>query len=294
MKITLFFMFLFVVVPANAAGICHIKSSAKIVIVDGDRLSFNDIATAENCKDKSKIKFLEVISSSNGTLRSSMVKKEFPENIKITPRRIQISTMRQTLGNHFETFNKWVWTDIKFLAGKSAIKMNQNERLEFSCDFCKTLGSKSINLIIVDPIKSSNRTEWFKASLKVETMAIVPKTDLQISNDGITPSQFESTRVLTTKPESYFTNKEKLVFYKLTRPLPKGEPLKFNHITPSNLVRQGRAATVILKNKTMNLSGKAIPLGNGKFGEMIQLRNPRSKKVLVGKVVDYNKVVIEL
>ena len=280
--------------PVFANGICHIKSSSRIVIVDSKKISFNDIASAENCSNNTKIRFLELISSASGTLRSDMVKNDFREKVRITPRTIQINTMADILGNRFETYDKWIWTNIKFVSGKSAIRLSRNEKVEFNCDFCKSLGEKSINMIVVDPIKSSNHTEWFNASLKVEAVALVSNVDLQVGQEELTPSAFVKKKVLTTKPENFFTNSNKLVFYKLTRPLQKGDSLKFNYLTPANLVRQGRAATIVLNNSSMSLSGKAMPLANGKIGELIQLRNPKSKKVMIGKVIDFNKVVIEL
>lgn len=280
--------------PVFANGTCHMNSSSRIVLVDTKKLAFNDIASAENCSTDSQIRFLEMISSGSGTLRADMIRENFPEKVKITPRLIRIDTLSSILGNRYSTFDKWVWTDIKFVSGKSAIKMTQTEKLDFNCDFCKNLGNKSINMVIVDPIKSTNRTEWFNASLKVEAIALVSNADIQVTMDGLNPGVFEEKKVLTSKPENFFTNKSKLVFYKLTRPMQKGETLMFNHITPANLVQQGRAVTVVLSNTTMNLSGKALPLSNGKIGEIIQLRNPKSKKVMVGKVIDFNKVVIEL
>ncbi len=280
--------------PVFANGLCHIKSSSRIILVDSKKLAFSDIAKAENCKPETQIRFLEMISSASGSLRADMIKENFSEKVKITPRVIRINTLNTILGNRYNTFDKWVWTDIKFVSGKSAIRLTQNEKLDFNCDFCKNLGNKSINMVIVDPLKASNRTEWFNASLKVEATALVSNDDIQVTADGLNPASFIEKTILTAKPENFFTNKSKLLFYKLTRPLQKGEPLMFNHITPANLVRQGRAATIILKNSTMSLSGKAMPLSNGKIGEIIQLRNQKSKKVMVGKVIDFNKVVIEL
>jgi len=280
--------------PVLANGICHIKSSSRIILVDTKKLAFSDIAKAENCSTDTQIRFLEMISSASGTLRADMIKGNFPEKVKITPRTIRINTLSSLLGTHFNTFDKWAWTDVKFVSGKSALKLKRNEKVDFNCDFCKNLGDKSINMVVVDPIASTNKTEWFNASLKVEATALVANTDIQVNMDGLAPSSFIEKKVLTSKPENFFTNANKLVFYKLTRPLQKGEVLMFNHITPANLVRQGRAATIVLSNSTMSLSGKAMPLSNGKIGEQIQLRNLKSKKVMLGKVVDFNKVVIEL
>lgn len=293
-RIFLLFAFFIPLSSVSGAEFCRIKSSSRILVVDSKKMSFNDVATAENCSDKSKIKFLELIGSSKGTLRTSIFKSEFLEKVKITPNRIQISTLTEVLASHFNTYEKWLWSELKFISGKSAVTLSLSENIQFSCDFCKTLGSKNINMVIVDPLKSSNRTEWFRASLKVKAKALVANADISISNEGIAPDLFVTKEVLTDKPENFFTNREKLVFYRLTRPLQKGDILEFNTLTPANLVRQGRMATVVLKNTNMNLSGKAIPLGNGKLGEIIQLRNPISKKIMVGRVTDFNKVVIEL
>ena len=37
-----------------------------------------------------------------------------------------------------------------------------------------------------------------------------------------------------------------------------------------------------------------MPSRSAQFGETIELKNPSNNKIIVGKVVDYNKVVIEL
>jgi len=37
-----------------------------------------------------------------------------------------------------------------------------------------------------------------------------------------------------------------------------------------------------------------MPTRSAQFGESIELRNPNNNKIMAGKVVDYNKVVIEL
>ena len=72
------------------------------------------------------------------------------------------------------------------------------------------------------------------------------------------------------------------------------QPIKKDDFIQHNLVTAGRHTNVIFKSKGINLSLNALPLEYGKFGQDIRLRNPKSNKIIIGKVTDFNTVLVEL
>jgi flagella basal body P-ring formation protein FlgA len=64
-------------------------------------------------------------------------------------------------------------------------------------------------------------------------------------------------------------------------------------IQPVNLVSYGTPVKLILKNSNINLSKSAMPARSAQFGDTIEIQTANNKKIL-GRVIDYNKVVIEL
>ena len=66
------------------------------------------------------------------------------------------------------------------------------------------------------------------------------------------------------------------------------------HSLSDRLVQYGQKIKLKYKTKNIELDAIAIANGNGKYGDFIQVINPRSKKKVLAKIIDYNKAEIEL
>ena len=51
---------------------------------------------------------------------------------------------------------------------------------------------------------------------------------------------------------------------------------------------------VKIENSTFNLSSIGMAYSSGHYGETIEITNPASKRKLLGRIVDFNTVVIDL
>ncbi len=90
------------------------------------------------------------------------------------------------------------------------------------------------------------------------------------------------------------TSLEELKFYKLNKPLRGGELLKKSDLNAINLVRAGSKTDVVIENALIKLQTSGISRNNGGYGEFVEVFNPQKNKKYQGRVVDINKILVEL
>lgn len=87
---------------------------------------------------------------------------------------------------------------------------------------------------------------------------------------------------------------EELVGQSARRPLIAGRLIKRTDVMPRRLVAKGDFVTVHFRSKTMSLSYRGLAMEHGARNDVIRIRNPRSKKIIEGKVVGPNVATIQL
>lgn len=278
---------------------CHIKTYSKIYITqNSDYNKATKLIKSDNCTFLERQNFLQFILNSNGSIHSSqaskLIKNLYKQDIKISPKRISIYSFKKTLKNNFNPNSNWHWNNIKLTSRESVIALNENESISFNCTNCEYSGSKNIKVTITNPISGTYKYEWLNGDIVIKTKALVSLSNLGVNNQALNKKLFHTKNVFLKSPETLFTNSNSLHFYKLNKPIKSGKSLSFRDLTPVNLVKIGQPTKVIIKNDRLSLSSIAKPMKSGRFGEMIQLRHPKTNKIIMGKVVDFNKVIVEL
>ena len=244
-------------------------------------------------------KFTKQIFNSSGTLSQRILNSnediaKSGYKINLFPKRVIVTNLKDKLKRHFELGNKWSFGKLKMLNKNIVIGLNKDDTIDLNCEFCHTTGEKNISFTVYNAIKNYSKTHWVSATVYISTAVLVPKRAISPSEPQLVPSDFELKNLNVIRPEKYFTNKEKLVFYKLNKAIVSGKGLMFTDLSPVNLVSAGVPTKIILRNKTLSLESQGIPSQSGKFGEIIKLRNPKTKRVISGKVIDFNKVLVDL
>ena len=293
-KTVLFYILFFFSFVLNSLEACEIITHARIIRPAKINLSFTDVIKKSNCKTSVKLKFVKAIQATTGLLSNSMLQKEFAINATILPEKIRIDILEEILLNNYELSNVWAFKKVHSVGQKPILLLSENESLSFECSQCTNPGKKSIKVFIHDALRGTKKIKWINSTLLTRTFALVANTDFNVNNKPLNLAQFKIKEVFSKHPESFFTNKKMMRFYKVNKVVRKNTPIKHSDLSPISLVKNGQAVTIELKNATLSLYGKAIPLKNAFFGETVQLRNLKSNKVIIGKVVDYNKVVVEL
>ena len=87
---------------------------------------------------------------------------------------------------------------------------------------------------------------------------------------------------------------DELIGQSARRPLISGRLIKRTDVMARELVAKGDFVTVHFRSKTMSLTYRGIAMESGAKHEVIRIRNPRSKKIIEGKVIGPNVAAIQL
>jgi flagella basal body P-ring formation protein FlgA len=167
------------------------------------------------------------------------------------------------------------------------------DNLELSCGSCLFGSLQPLN-VIVHGFDGSKRTLYATADFKkmVKAFRLVSPLASFSSLDDTTLLKEEYTESIPHT--DLITDREILKFYKTNKPLMAGELLKRSDLNAINLVRAGLKTDVVLENQMIRIKTQGISRGNGTFGELVEVYHPQKNKKYQGKVVDINKVLVEL
>ena len=103
-------------------------------------------------------------------------------------------------------------------------------------------------------------------------------------------------RSVRTNRSTYNTinSLDELIGQSARRPLIAGRLIKRTDVMARRLVAKGAFVTVHFRSKTMSLSYRGVAMENGARDDVIQIRNPRSKKIIEGKIIGPNVASIQL
>lgn len=121
---------------------------------------------------------------------------------------------------------------------------------------------------IISPVQSFSEVSNFEG-LKEEYVESVPYTDL-------------------------ITDLSSLKFFKTNKPLRVGDLLRKNDLNPISLVKAGLKTEVIIESQVVRIKTHGISRSNGTIGELVEVFHPQKNKKYQGKVIDINKVLVEL
>ncbi len=293
--------FLFILTSNIYANKCYIKSFNKIIRFDNNiskEFIKSQIIKDTNCTNKIINKFINIIMNSEGTINNHNISRIFnlknSDNVYISPHKIKVKLAKSFLQEHFsdKTKDKKIWKDIKITTNEKIILLNKNDIINLECKTCDFLGTHNIKINIYNPIVNKAKTIWIIGKVVIKKEVLASKTYINISNDMLNKNNFYKKYIETDSPEDYFYNKEKLKYYKANKSILKNHPLKTSDISPINLVSPGRVIKTILRNKSLFISNNSISLDYGKLGETIKIKN--NDKVIYGKIIDYNTVIVNL
>ncbi|WP_372653923.1 flagella basal body P-ring formation protein FlgA [Halobacteriovorax sp.] len=250
-----------------------------------------------NCDSATNNEFIRFLIDTKGNTSGNQISRVFSslvnKKVKITPDRISIFKLEDYLTEKLSFTKSWYIRNIKAPTQLSAITLEKNENLNVDCPSCSYPGNKSIRLVINNTMEGTNKYHMLNAKLQVKTLALVPRGIIKIDNQPLSKSMFKKEEVFTENPSELFTNIDSLVFYKVNKSI-NNRPILINDLVAVSLVKAGMPTSVVLDNGVISLKSTAMPLRSAKFGETVQLRSSRSNKIIVGKVIDYNKVSISL
>lgn len=172
------------------------------------------------------------------------------------------------------------------------VALASGDQMQVSCPVCLFGTNQTLN-VTVQGFDGVSRSFMAAADFKKMVRAfrlITPVNSFSEVTEGYLKEDF----VETVPHTDLVTNLETLRFYKTNKPLKTGELLKFSDLNAVNLVRSGLKTEVIIENQLVRIKTQGISRSNGVLGETVEVFHPQKNKKYQGKVVDINKVLVEL
>lgn len=267
---------------------CELETYAHIIKVN--KVIDDSIIKNSNCSDEINQYFINLTSNAVGNINSKhlmqVFKTEFKQSIQLTPKQINVQRLSDLIEDEFQT-KQFIIKNVSSLHHSSTINFDQKQSIHFICQNCEQTGRKNLK------VKIGEKTIWVSANFMRQAKALRVKSDLNIYTPLIQSSDFEEISVVSGKKTQYFSDIENIKFYKVNKQLRPGDIIKVSDLTPKNLIQLGQKIKLIVKNENVQLKTTGIAQRSGRIGDYIQIKNPRSNKIITGKVIDYNKAVIE-
>ena len=279
---------------------CSIELFSKVYRFESDQdLSYKDIVHKTNCDQSVLIKISQIVSASNGTIGADFLKRELSKefnliSIDINPRKLSLLELNSTLKDQLATGNNFYFSSSKSLNNLKTIGLTEEEQIKVYCESCNNLGDKNIKIDLTNSLLGTTKTIWFSSRIMAQIKVYKAKRSISFQQHHFELDDFYSDEVLTSNPDNALTTLDNIQFYKSNKNIMQGSIVSNLDLQAVNLINFGTPVNVSLKSQNISLQRTAMPIRSAMFGEVIELRNPNNNKIIAGKVVDYNKVVIEL
>ncbi len=261
-------------------------------------LGAKDLIRESNCAEEINLKISHVLSQAEGSVSvdfiNSEMQKEFPQfAINIKSKKLSFLDLNDTFKDQLLQGTNLYFTQSKSMNGLTSIGLVEGEQLRISCDTCNSYGDKNIKLDIANSLTGTQRTLWMNSRIMAKIKVIKAKRSISFQQKALQAEDFYFDEILTMYPENMLTTLENIHFYKATKTLVQNSVVMNQDLQSLMLVNYGTPVTLSLSNQNISLQKSVMPVRSARFGETVELKGPNNKPI-IGKVIDFNKVVIQL
>ena len=280
---------------------CDIKTFSQIIFTQ-NKTSLDlekEIIKESNCEPATRKAFLSLITTIRGDVRAEhlstlLTEQGIEQEVNLEPSKISLSTLENVIQSKSILNSGFELTEIQFVGLEGALTLNEQERIKVDCSQCELLGTQNLRISVVNPILNDNRVFWAKSQISKKIKVWKVRDDLSSLTEGNISSQLTLEEIAVTRPENYLNETQDLKFFKLNKSLRRGDIVKQSDVSPIVLIKSGNRVKIKIDNKNLNLVSTGLANKSAIFGDSIELTNLNSKKKIVGRVTDYNTVVIDL
>ncbi len=284
--------FLIATLFASHSLACVIETHAQILILSKEGDS-SQLIKHSDCEQKTLAAFLSFAQDAQGIVTQRTFARLFP-NVTLKPARVEFHNLENRLGLQGILPTEGRLVSAQKLDGINFIGAQAQDHIDYECQSCPSTGENTLKISVRNVLGAKQKIHWVKATIGIPVEALIAIRAHQANLKSIDPAAFERRTILSSNPQELLDPSTPIHFFKLSRAVAPGEILKRASVSPVQLVRPGVTSQLTIRDAGITISGDALPLSYGVWGETIKLKNPRSSRVIMGKVVDHNKVVVEL
>ncbi len=290
-SLTLFFITLSLL----ASEKCTVESANKLILSESSRVrDLKELFTFQVCDQKQTDTFLKHVADYRGTLTSRQLSIQLDSNTIQIKKDLIIVSMDEYLEGALKIKAPLVLKKSNIIGDKiKSFSLNEFDDIQILCDSCNDMGSHTYK-VSIQKTDGSLKEFWVKSETVTQLKVLAPLNSRRVDNKTLHARFFDWKTIYTSRPNDFFTDLRQISFFKLSRNLTKNMPLERNALTFVNLVKAGQLATVTMKHGGLSLKTKGIPTRHGKIGDTVSLRNIKTKKIIIGKVIGENLVEVKL
>jgi flagella basal body P-ring formation protein FlgA len=173
------------------------------------------------------------------------------------------------------------------------LALNAGDSVEVNCHSCLYGMQQPLTIQILEfdgSRKSFFATADFKKMVKAYRLLSALPSFSSLDNQALLKEEF----IESIPHTDLITDLETLKFYKTNKPLRTGDIIKRSDLNAINLVRAGLKTDVVLENQMIRIKTQGISRSNGAIGETVEVFHQQKNKKYQGRVIDINKVLVEL
>jgi flagella basal body P-ring formation protein FlgA len=295
-----YFLPLFILASFNiSASECVIDLFSKVYRLNtAQALQARDVIKESNCSPEITNKLATLISSSEGSVGSTFLQNELQKDfseitISFPTKKLSLLDLNSTLRDQLLPHSNLYFTQARSLNGISSLGLVDGEQMTAVCDSCQSFGEKNVKIDITNVVNNTNRSVWFASKIMAKVKVVKANRTISFQQKGLDAKDFYFDEILTMSPDNVLTTLENVNFFKPNKTIMQNAVISNLDLQSVNLINFGTPVNVVLVNQNIALQKTAMPLRSARLGEMVELKGPNNKNI-TGKVVDYNKVVIEL
>lgn len=288
------FLAVLLLLTASPSFACEVTLPFHLIVMGEGALG--QVFPMKECSPEEQKSLQDTLSSISGRVTSErleeMLASRGHEKVLITPHSVHIEQF-QTIVREQIVMPEGVQIKVTRPVNTPAfVALASGDQLQVSCPVCLFGTNQTLN-VSVQGFDGHQKTFLASADFRKMVRAFRLITPVN-SFSEVSESYLKEDFIETVPHTDLVTNLETLRFYKTNKPLKTGELLKFSDLNAVNLVRSGLKTEVILENQLVRIKTQGISRSNGSLGEIVEVFHPQKNKKYQGKVVDINKVLVEL
>jgi flagella basal body P-ring formation protein FlgA len=248
----------------------------------------------EKCNQKQTDTFLKFINDYRGNLSPRQLSLQLKTDTITIKNKIHILSMDEFLESELKIKSPLVFKKSKIVGEKiKSFGVNEFDDIQTLCEKCAEMGLHTYK-VSIQKTNGVLKNFWVSSETVTQVKALVPLNSIVVDNNALHAKLFDWKTIYTSNPNLFFTDLSQITFFKLSRNVNKNIPLKRNALNFVNLVKAGQIATITMRHGGLSLKSKGIATRHGKIGDSVSLRNIKTKKIIMGKVIGESLVEVKL
>lgn len=289
------YFILFSLLVSMSAWSCDLKLPKHLVIM-GDDQNIQHSFSAQGCGTEVLNDLSQFLYQADGRLSPGQLLEVLESKghlgVKLAPYPIKVEQFKNIVK---EQLNLPEGVHIKASRAVNSspfLALAPGDKITVECQQCLYGSQQSVNVNVAG---FDGTFKSFVASVDFKKMVRAFRTTTNFQSFSEVTSNFLKEEYVEMIPQTQLvTDVSVLKYYKTNKPLRNGELLKFSDLNAMNLVKAGLKTEVILENQMVRIRTNGISRGNGTLGEFVEVFHPQKNKKYQGRVVDINKVLVEL